>query len=150
MEKKAGAVSCNCGSAVQDQHVPSTAGKVTTTAKAVPSILMSVLIAFFPKCPFCWAVYMSMFGSVGLAKLPYMGWLLPALMVLLAFHLVMLWKRTARHGYVPFVLSLLGSLSIVVGRTYFPLQEWVLIAGIACIVSGSLLNSFFQIRFIKV
>lgn len=135
---------------MQGRRAPSSAGKVTTTAKAVPSILMSVLIAFFPKCPFCWAVYMSMFGSVGLAKLPYMGWLLPVLMVLLAFHLVMLWKKTAQHGYIPFVLSLLGSLLIIIGRSYFPLEEWVLIAGIACIISGSLLNSFFQIRLIKV
>lgn len=93
---------------------------------------------------------MSMFGSVGLVKLPYMGWLLPVLMVLLAFHLVMLWKKTAQHGYVPFILSLLGSVLIVTGRSYFPLEEWVLIAGIASIISGSLLNSFFQIRLIKV
>lgn len=150
MENSLGSPTCNCGSAGQGQPDKSTAEKVTTTAKAVPSILMSILIAFFPKCPFCWAVYMSMFGSVGLAKLPYMSWLLPVLMAMLAFHLIMLWRKSPQHGYVPFVLSLLGSLMIVVGRTYFPLQEWILISGITCIVSGSLLNSFFQIRFIKI
>ncbi|MCF0074351.1 hypothetical protein LZD49_27960 [Dyadobacter sp. CY261] len=142
--------SCCCLNVKHDEPVQSTAEKVTTTARAVPSILMSVLIAFFPKCPFCWAVYMSMFGSVGLAKLPYMSWLLPVLMAMLAFHLFMLWRKAALHGYVPFMLSLFGSLMIVIGRIYFPLQEWILISGIVCVVSGSLLNSFFQIRLIKI
>src|SRR5690606_37188336 len=78
------------------------------TVRALPSMLLSILIAFFPKCPVCWAVYMSMFGSLGLAKLPYMRWLLPVLLVFLALHLFLLYRKAAQRGYLPFVASLAG------------------------------------------
>ena len=57
----------------------------------------------------CWAVYMSMFGSLGLAKLPYMKWLLPVMMIFLAIHLFFLYKRIRVAGYLPFIISMLGA-----------------------------------------
>ena len=110
-------------------------------------MLLSILIAFFPKCPVCWAVYMSMFGSLGLAKLPYMSWLLPVLMAFLGFHLFLLYRKAPQRGYLPFSISLTGAALIIGGRFFFPFEHWLLFTGMALIVSGSLLNSLSLLRF---
>jgi mercuric ion transport protein len=119
------------------------AGK-TTRPKA--SIVMGTLIVLFPKCPICWAVYLSMLGSLALSQLPYTSWLLPVLLATLAFHLFMLFRKSEQNGYLPFALSLAGAVLILSGRFFFPLENWLMIAGMGMIVSGSLLNSFLNIR----
>jgi len=116
------------------------------TTRSIPSILMSVVIAFFPKCPVCWAVYMSMFGSLGLAKLPFIPWLLPVLFCFLGVHLFLVYKKVPQKGYLPFVLSVAGALVVLLGRSFFPQEKWLLIAGMVLIISGSLLNSFSGLR----
>jgi len=116
------------------------------TAGALPSMLLGVLIAFFPKCPVCWAVYMSMFGSLGLAKLPYMRWLLPVLLVFLALHLFLLYRKAAQRGYLPFATSLAGAVLIVAGRFFLPTEQWLLFTGMGLLIAGSLLNSLSFIR----
>jgi len=115
-------------------------------ATTLPSMLLSVFIAFFPKCPMCWAVYMSMFSSIGLAKLPYMRWLLPVLAVSLGIHLFMLYRKAAQRGYLPLVLSLAGACLLLGGRFLYPTEKWMLYSGMALIISGSLLNSLPFIR----
>lgn len=134
--------SCCCNAAPPGQPEKQ-ASSTRKTARALPSVLLSILIAFFPKCPLCWAVYMSMFGSLGLAQLPYMGWLLPVLVVILGIHLFMLYRRAAQKGYLPFFFSLAGALILLYGRTFYPAEKWILVSGMVFIISGSLLNSFF-------
>jgi hypothetical protein len=109
-------------------------------------MLLSILIAFFPKCPVCWAVYMSMFSSVGLANIPYMRWLLPVLSVSLGIHLFLLYRKIPQRGYLPFVVSLAGAILMLGGKYFFPAEKWLLIAGMSLIISGSLLNSLAFIR----
>ncbi|BAV06612.1 hypothetical protein SAMN05421788_107273 [Filimonas lacunae] len=112
------------------------------TGKSIPAILLSIFIAFFPKCPLCWAVYMSMFSSIGLARLPYMKWLLPVMMLFLAVHLFLIYRKARQQGYLPFYVSLAGSAILFLGRTWFPATQWLLLAGIVCIIGGSLLHNF--------
>jgi len=119
---------------------------VKKTARAIPPFLISVLFAFFPKCPVCWAVYMSMFGSVGLARLPYMRWLLPVLLLLLIFHLFLIYRKIPQKGYIPFLLSFAGAGVILCGRALFPAGNWLLLSGMALIIAGSLVNSFSRDR----
>jgi hypothetical protein len=135
-----------CCAAKQEAMPQKPIVKVKKTAKTVPSIILSILIAFFPKCPVCWAVYMSMFGSLGLAQLPYMSWLLPVLLGFLGLHLLMLFKKGKKNGYLPFIISLAGATIILAGRTFFPAEKWVLFTGMGCIISGSLLNSLSTLR----
>ena len=132
---------CCCEVPKQETPVPPWS-KAKKTARSAGSMLLSIIIAFFPKCPFCWAIYMSMFGCLGIAKLPYMKWLLPVLLVFLALHLFMLYRKAARIGYIPFGISVFGAVIIIVTRTFFPFQNWLLIIGMVSIMSGSLLNSF--------
>ncbi|MFN0215142.1 MAG: hypothetical protein ACKVT2_12875, partial [Saprospiraceae bacterium] len=76
----------------------STDEAIKKTARSAPSILLGFLVAFFPKCPICWAAYMSMFGSFGLARTPYMGWLFPVLICFLGLHLLLLLKKAPQKG----------------------------------------------------
>jgi hypothetical protein len=137
--------SCSCHQPPQDTPGP-VLSRSAKVVKALPSTFMSILIAFFPKCPICWAVYMSMFSSIGLAKIPYMSWLLPVLLAFMGLHLILLARRINQHGYWPFLLSIMGTLVILAGRFWFPGYNWLLYVGVACILSGSLLNSFFTVR----
>ena len=118
---------------------PSETGKRT---RSMPSILMGALIVLFPKCPICWAVYLSMLGSLALSQLPYTSWLLPVLLSTLAFNLFMLFRKSEQNGYLPFALNLAGAVLILSGEFFFPTEKWLMIAGMGMIVSGSLLNSF--------
>ncbi|NVJ22383.1 hypothetical protein HUW62_14260 [Myxococcus sp. AM011] len=112
------------------------------TARSVLTVLLSVLVAFFPKCAMCWAAYFSMFGSVWLARTPYVEWLFPALLALSGVHLLLLWRKAPRRGYGPFVLSLLGLAVIVGARGQLEPVRWLLFLGMALMVLGSLLNGF--------
>ena len=124
---------CPCGSAA-------TRGK-SVALNVVPSASLSVLIAFFPKCPVCWAVYMSMFGSLGLSRLPYMGWLLPVLVALMALHLLLLWRKAPRIGWRPLILSVAGCVTIAATRLLDVTTTWPVLFAMAFIVSGSWLSS---------
>lgn len=136
--------SCHCNPSCQPEQVYPSGSITRKTAKAVPALLLSILVAFFPKCPFCWAAYMSMFGGIGLAKLPYtyMSWLVPVLLLTLCIHLVILYRRSSRQGYLPLLLSLTGTLILLSGRNFFPLEKWLLVVGMVLITTGSLINSF--------
>lgn len=117
--------------------------------KTIPSALLSFLIAFFPKCPLCWTVYMSMFSSVGMAKLPYMKWLLPFLFVLLALYLIMLYRNSARVGLMPLIISGFGSIVLWFARTTFTDAKWMLMLGIGSIIFGALLNALLSAKTIQ-
>jgi hypothetical protein len=127
--------------------------KLQSTFSIVRTALLSLVIAFFPKCPMCWAVYMSMFGSLGLSQVPYMGWLLPVLIGFLGFHLFMLYRKGKKIGYIPFGISLMGAFFIMAGRLFpvLPENKVLLILGMVCLISSSLISSFssFQIQLLK-
>ncbi len=132
---------CCCNKPTPDIPGPA-ASPVKKTTRTLSSVCLSVLIAFFPKCPMCWAAYMSLFGSIGIAQLPYMGWLLPVLIGFLLIHLFMLYKKAAGNSYVPFFLSLAGAVTMLLARMVFPHEKWMLITAVSLIITGSLLNSF--------
>lgn len=133
--------SCNCNSENCSNN-SSNKLLLKKTAQSVPSIFLSVVVAFFPKCPICWAVYMSMLGSFGIAEIPYMGWLLPVFLVFLVFHLWLLYKKVPQKGYGPFLFSVVGFSIMLLAKFIFITQEWLVIFGMGSILFGSLWNSF--------
>jgi hypothetical protein len=134
--------SCCCDIEKESLATEKSMSKTRKTLKAIPSMLLSVLIVFFPKCPACWAVYMSMFGSLGLAQLPYMSWLLPVLMLFLGIHLFLIYKKSAPNNYLPFLLSLAGTSIILVARFSFTNEKWLPIVGMLLLILGSLFIRF--------
>jgi hypothetical protein len=132
---------CNCNSENCSNKKESTL-ILKKTGRTIPSIILSIIVAFFPKCPICWAVYMSMLGSFGIAEIPYMRWLLPVFLAFLAFHLWLLYKKVPQKGYGPFLLSVLGFSIMLLAKFIFITQEWLAIFGMGFILFGSLWNSF--------
>jgi hypothetical protein len=144
---------CSCGKHIQETNIPAVKHHAKPLkyffdfVRSLFSFLLSLLIAFFPKCPVCWGVYMSMFGGLGLAQLPYLKWLLPVLLLLFALNLFLLYRKGKKTGYGPFLLTLAGALIILVGRTFFIADKELLYAGMLMVLSGSLWSSFSGIRF---
>ncbi|RLJ75131.1 MerC domain-containing protein [Pedobacter alluvionis] len=104
------------------------------------SFFSAVVIAFFPKCPFCWAAYMSLFSYFGLSKLSYQPWLLPLFIGLFFVNLFSMYANGKRHGYKPLILSLLGGMLIVVNRIFLEVQG-LMIVGASLLIVVSLWNS---------
>jgi hypothetical protein len=103
---------------------------------------LSLLVAFFPKCAVCWAAYMSLLGSAWLARAPFVSWLLPVLAGLCGVHLLLLVRKCRKKGPAPLLFSLGGVALILLGRSFFPLERWLLLCGVLLMLAGSLLNSF--------
>jgi protein SCO1/2 len=105
------------------------------------SMIPSFVVAFFPKCPLCWAAYMSVFGIAGLQSIPYSPWLLPAFILLMLANLILIFKRAKqRRGMEAFYLALSGTLILPTVGLYFKLP-YASYLGIAMIFAGSLLSS---------
>jgi hypothetical protein len=80
------------------------------------STIIGLLLAFAPKCPLCWGVYVSVCGAGGLNVLPYQRWMAPVLALLLVLNLgALLHHAQMRKVYGPFLLNLLGAIAIAAG-----------------------------------
>jgi len=85
------------------------------TLVAIPGIGVSLL----PKlaCPLCWPAYAGLLSSIGLGFLISTRYLLPLTAAFLALALAALAFRAGkRHGYGPFLVGLLASLLVVIGK----------------------------------
>jgi protein SCO1/2 len=103
--------------------------------------LASLAVAFFPKCPICWAAYMSVFGIVGLKQIPYSPWLQPLLVAVMLINLTSVWLRGRSTGRMSgFYLVSAGVLAIVVSRMV-PGWETASLWGVALTLAGSLLSA---------
>ena len=104
--------------------------------------LAAIAIAFFPKCPVCWAAYLSMLGVTGLIQVPYSPWLQPILAVLMIANIASVWWRGRATGRMigPWLVTL-GALVILASR--FNSGSVKLAAlGIVLTSAGSLLGVF--------
>ena len=109
-------------------------------AAAVPiyGALASLGFAFFPKCPFCWAAYLSIFGFTGLAQIPYSPWLQPVLFALMLLNLFSVWVRGRTSGHMTaFGLVAAGALAIILSRMLPGLEHSAAWAGVILTIAGS-------------
>jgi protein SCO1/2 len=102
----------------------------------------SLGFAFFPKCPFCWAAYLSVFGMAGLERIPYSPWLKPVFVVLMLLNLFSVWvrSRTTRR-LTAFGLVLAGALAIIVSRVSPGLENAAAWCGVGLTLTGSFLSA---------
>ncbi|EOR93423.1 transmembrane protein [Arcticibacter svalbardensis MN12-7] len=105
------------------------------------SVIPSLIVAFFPKCPICWAVYLSMFGVAGLNTIPYSPWLLPVFCGVMGINLFTLFLNAKRrNGLLPFYISVVGALFILFLGLIFKIKL-ALYLGVSLVFIGALLNS---------
>ena len=103
--------------------------------------LVPILIAFFPKCPLCWAGYLSLFGVASISSIPYAPWLLPFLCIFLGINLWFLWKRSSRtNRWLSFYLAFIGAVMLILFGPLLKLEPLSMI-GMILLICGSLLNS---------
>lgn len=131
---------CSTETSVKDEVINKAV--VAKSANSFFSVLASLLVAFFPKCPVCWAAYMSIFGGLSISRLPYQGWLYPVLIGFLSLHLILIFLNRSRKGLGPFTVSLAGVLIILISRMLGFEDNFTFIIGMLGILTGSLWNSF--------
>lgn len=116
----------------------------------ISSMLLAVLVAFFPKCPMCWFSYLSILGVAGAESIPYSPWLMGVLVALLLANLYFLYRSAqARNGYLPFALSLAGSAALLLMNPQVGLPRWLIAPGFVLLACGSLLQSMGYRRYNK-
>jgi mercuric ion transport protein len=107
---------------------------------AVPGIGVALL----PKlaCPMCWPLYAGILSSVGLGFLISATYLLPFTVVLLILTLGVLCFRARQYrGYGPFLLGLVASMTVLIGKFYLESNPIVYFA-VAFLVVASVWNSW--------
>ncbi len=105
--------------------------------------LLTAAVALLPSvsCPACWPVYAGLLSALGVPVLMSREALFPTTLVALCVAVFVIgFRATRRHGYGPFVLSLISAMMIVVGKF---ILEWDVIAylGVAMLVFASVWNS---------
>lgn len=100
---------------------------------------LALLVALLPKCPFCWASYLSFMGLSAATWAPLHAALLPTLTVLFLVHVFALYKRSRRHeNYLPVWCSALGFLGLVV--SYQIELSGVRVVALLLILAGSMID----------
>lgn len=78
----------------------------------------SVGWAFFPKCPMCWAAYLSVLGMAGIRHIPYPAKMEPVFLAAILVNLVSVWIRArATRCMSGFYLVSAGILVMILAKT---------------------------------
>ena len=112
------------------------------------SFLLALGIAFFPKCPLCWAAYLSSLGLYKFSSLTYKPWMLPVFIGFLFLNILSLYLTRKRHAAGPLLLSLAGSLIIVLNRLKYH-DNSLIYWGSGLMLIGALWNSLPRAMFIS-
>src|SRR5438128_8146057 len=87
------------------------------TLLAMPGIGVALLPKLF--CPLCWPLYAGVVSSVGLGFLVGTTYLIPITSVFLVLTLAVLgFRARQRRGYGPFLIGLVASAAILIGKCY--------------------------------
>lgn len=111
-----------------------------TSAAMVPAVGLSLL----PKvaCPACWPAYAGFLSSVGLGFLIDTSYLLPLTAAFLAIAVgALAFRARRRRGYRPFVIGLLASAVVLIGKFSFE-SDAAMYIGLVVLVAASLWNSW--------
>jgi Uncharacterized protein SCO1/SenC/PrrC, involved in biogenesis of respiratory and photosynthetic systems len=110
-------------------------------AATLLGVLASLGVAFFPKCPICWAGYLSLFGIAGLQRIPYSPWLQPLLIAVMLINLISVWLRGRTTGRMGgFYLVSAGTLTILLSKMGLVWED-ISVWGVALTLAGSMLSA---------
>ena len=127
--------------AVDVLNEPSSPPPPQPTRAASPLIgaIASLSVAFFPKCPICWATYLSMFGVAGLDQIPLPLWLQPLLVAAMLINLASVWFRGWSTGRFTGPLLVTAGASVILASQFMPGWEGGGPWGVGLVLTGSLM-----------
>ena len=100
-------------------------------------------VALLPKlfCPLCWPLYAGIVSSAGLGFLIGTTYLLPITGTFLILTLVVLgFRAKQRRGYGPFLIGLVASAAVLIGKFYLESNPLVY-GGVGLLVFASVWNA---------
>ncbi len=113
------------------------------------SLALPALVLLLPKCPLCFAAYLSLLGVTGIELLPYTKYLLPLIVLAIAINLYAIFRASRmRNGLWPFCLCAIGALLILLFGHFAP-NRYGIISGLFLLLGGSVLNSLPFITYLK-
>jgi protein SCO1/2 len=114
--------------------------KVARASTPILGTVAAFAVAFFPKCPICWAAYLSMFGIAGLNQIPYLPWMQPILIVAMLINLVSVWLRGWLTGRIlASCLVSAGAILVLISKMW-PAGEKAVLFGVMLTFTGSILS----------
>lgn len=106
-------------------------------ATTITGTLASLAWAFFPKCPMCWAAYLSVFGIAGIEKIFSSSKMQVVLVGMMLINIVSVWFRgRATRRMSGFYLVCAGVVTIILGKA--AAWDQAAVAGVLLTVTGSL------------
>ena len=90
--------------------------KLRSSGHQVLNVLIGLIAFLFPKCPMCWAAYMSIFSAWGIQGIPYIPQLIYVFPVIMVINLYLQFSYGKRlNRMLPFFLNLAGIALIWAG-----------------------------------
>jgi protein SCO1/2 len=133
----------------KEQKIKTGPAPVKSRMSGLFSALLSFFVVFFPKCPLCWAAYLSILGITNIGVLRFTHWLLPVFVLLLFINLFSLYRGARRrNGFLPFYMSLSGILCIVFPGLILHMKMGSYL-GLCLILPGAMLNSLSHSVFVR-
>jgi protein SCO1/2 len=108
-------------------------------ASSLIGAVASISVAFFPKCPVCWATYLSMFGVAGLDQIPLPIWLQPLLVAAMVINLASVWFRGWSTGRFTGAWLVTAGVAIILASQSVPGWERGSPWGVGLVLAGSLM-----------
>jgi len=102
--------------------------------------LASLGVALFPKCPICWAGYLSLFGVAGLQRIPYSPWLQSVLVAVMMVNVGSVWLRARATGRMLGFYLVSAGAAVILALRMLPGWEKGAVLGVALTLTGSVLS----------
>lgn len=116
---------------IDAKNDPDRSAKTSLFSNLNFGIVPALVVAILPKCPLCFAAYLSAFGLFGISPLQYGSWILPLTIFFSTVTVAIFFRQAKRNDeYISFFLSLIGLTLISVGKFYFE-NNLLMYAGIA-------------------
>lgn len=111
-------------------------------AKVVQSTVTALFIAFFPKCPVCWATYMSVLGCIGVEKLPYFPWMIYVLGLTALVNIYYSYHRDKSNGVYFTTLLQTFIYTVIIINWKFMGSKTIALTCIFILVLASVFDNF--------
>lgn len=126
--------------ALHKQLNPGNKTRLTRAVQKYLSFILALFIAFFPKCPMCWAAWLSGLGLISANTIPYRPWYLFISIGLIVLNIIVLYLLNRKHNLLPLAINMGGAFLIIINR--FTINtNWLMVTGGLLLIAGAAWSS---------